>query len=45
MASFGVMILLAALLVPLMKTGMRISRWEGAGLLVAYFAYLSWLIP
>jgi cation:H+ antiporter len=45
MASFGVMILLAALLVPLMKTGLRISRWEGAGLLVAYFAYLAWLIP
>ena len=45
MASFGVMILLSALLVPLMKTGLRISRWEGAGLLVAYSAYLIWLIP
>jgi len=45
MASFVVMIVLAALLVPLMKTGLRISRWEGAGLLVAYAAYLVWLIP
>jgi cation:H+ antiporter len=45
MASFGVMILFAALLIPMMKTGMRISRWEGAGLTAAYVAYLVWLLP
>jgi len=45
MASFGVMILFAALLIPMMKTGMRISRWEGAGLIAAYVAYLAWLLP
>ena len=45
MVSFGVMILFAALLIPMMKTGMRISRWEGAGLIAAYVAYLAWLLP
>jgi cation:H+ antiporter len=44
MASFGIMIALALLLIPLMRTGFRISRPEGAGLLIAYVAYLAWLV-
>lgn len=37
---FGAMILLSVLLLPLMKTGFRISRWEGAVLLAFYAVYL-----
>ncbi len=42
---FSVMLLLAVILWPLMQTGMRIIRWEGALLLAGYGAYLIWLWP
>jgi cation:H+ antiporter len=42
---FSVMLLLAVLLWPLMQTGMRINRMEGALLMAGYGAYLAWLWP
>lgn len=45
MVSFALMIGLAIALVPLMRTGFRLNRLEGAGLLVAYMAYIFWLVP
>jgi cation:H+ antiporter len=45
MVSFGIMIALALLLLPVMRTGFRISRLEGAGLLASYAGYLYWLVP
>jgi cation:H+ antiporter len=44
MASFGIMVALALLLLPVMRTGFRISRLEGVGLLAAYAGYLFWLV-
>lgn len=38
------MLAVTALLFPLMYTGSRINRWEGALLLVAYGAYLTFLL-
>ena len=45
MVSFGTMIGLAVLLVPVMRTGFRINRLEGAGLLLIYGIYFYRLIP
>ncbi len=45
MVSFGTMIGLAVLLVPVMRTGFRINRLEGAGLLLIYGIYYYRLIP
>jgi Ca2+/Na+ antiporter len=45
MVSFALMIGLAIALVPLMRTGFRLNRLEGAGLLIAYIAYIFWLVP
>lgn len=45
MISFAVMIGLAVALVPLMRSGFRVSRPEGAALLIAYLLYVYWLIP
>lgn len=42
---FSVMLLLAVILWPLMQTGMRINRMEGALLMAGYGAYLAWLWP
>ncbi|HMO03539.1 MAG TPA: calcium/sodium antiporter [Kiritimatiellia bacterium] len=42
---FSMMLLLAVMLWPLMQTGMRIIRWEGALLVAGYGAYLAWLWP
>ncbi len=39
-----VMLAFAVVLLPLMRTGMRISRAEGAFLLLAFSAYLAWVI-
>ncbi len=39
-----VMILAAAICLPLFFTGMKISRWEGGFFLVAYVAYTFWLV-
>jgi len=39
-----VMIGFSALVIPLMKTGVKISRREGAGMLLAYIAYVAYLL-
>jgi cation:H+ antiporter len=41
---FGVMIAFALVLLPVMRTGYRISRLEGGLLLAGYVAYLGWLV-
>ena len=41
---FIVMTFTAVVLWPIMKTGLRISRMEGAFLLLSYVVYTSWLI-
>lgn len=38
-----VMIVATLALLPLMKTGMRLNRWEGWLLLLGYFAYMTYL--
>ncbi|NNJ28000.1 calcium/sodium antiporter [Alienimonas chondri] len=38
-----VMFAAAVLLLPLMRTGYRVSRWEGLALLVCYAGYVTWL--
>ena len=38
-----VMLAASVILLPLMRTGFRVSRAEGAGLLVGYAAYVTWL--
>lgn len=40
----GVMVLLSLALLPLARSGGRISRWEGAGLLAVYVGYTMWLL-
>ena len=45
MVSFAVMIGLAIVLLPLMRSGFQVSRREGAALLLVYAAYVYWLIP
>ena len=40
----GVMVGFAMALLPLMRSGYRLSRWEGVGLLLGYGAYLFYLI-
>lgn len=39
-----IMVGFAVLLVPLMRTGFRLERWEGAGLLGLYVVYLGFLL-
>jgi cation:H+ antiporter len=39
-----VMILVAALVYPLSKTGLRLHRWEGAALVSMYVGYIAWLL-
>lgn len=39
-----VMLIIAAALLPLAKSGGRVNRWEGAALLAAYFCYTAWLL-
>ncbi|TVR50341.1 MAG: sodium:calcium antiporter [Puniceicoccaceae bacterium] len=43
MIDLGFMIALALVLLPVLRTGFVISRFEGAFLLLAYLAYLGWL--
>ncbi len=45
LVSFGVMLGLALLLLPVMRSGYRISRLEGGALVSAYLGYLWWLMP
>lgn len=42
--SLWIMTAFAALLVPMMYTGLRLSRAEGAVLFVGYWAYIAWLV-
>jgi len=42
---FGVMIFTALILLPLSKTGFRISRLEGGLLLTGYIVYIYYLLP
>lgn len=43
-ADLGVMMLVSLALLPVVRTGGQISRWEGAGLLVVYIGYTIWLL-
>jgi cation:H+ antiporter len=43
-ADVGVMTMLAVVLLPLMRTGFRLNRWEGLLLLAAYAAYIAYRI-
>lgn len=45
MADLYVAIAFAVVLVPILWSGRRLERWEGALLLVAYAGYLAWLWP
>lgn len=42
---FGVMLLTAMILLPLSRTGFRISRLEGGVLLTGYIVYIYYLLP
>lgn len=42
---FGVMLLTALILLPLSKTGFKISRFEGLFLVTGYFSYIYYLLP
>lgn len=42
---FGVMLITALILLPLSKTGFRISRLEGLFLLTGYLVYIYYLLP
>lgn len=42
---FGVMLGFALLMLPVMRTGYRISRLEGGFLVAGYLGYLWWLMP
>ena len=42
---FGVMLLTAIILLPLSKTGFRISRLEGGLLITGYLVYIYYLLP
>ena len=41
---FAVMLVLAVALLPLLGTGFRLDRWEGALLLTAYVGYTAYLL-
>lgn len=42
---FAMMLALAVLLLPLMRSGFRLQRWEGGLLVVLYGSYVAWLWP
>ena len=42
--SLWIMVAFTATLIPMMYTGLRVSRFEGAALVSAYIGYLGWLI-
>lgn len=42
---FAMMLWLAVLLLPLMRSGFRLQRWEGGLLLAVYGGYVAWLWP
>lgn len=41
---FGVMLFSTLILLPMMRSGWKLSRWEGALLLYIYVAYTVWLL-
>lgn len=41
----GVMLGLTVLLLPLMRWGLRVNRWEGGALVAVYCAYMVYLVP
>jgi cation:H+ antiporter len=41
---FGVMLFCTLILLPMMRSGWKLSRWEGALLLYIYVAYTVWLL-
>jgi cation:H+ antiporter len=41
---FGVMLFSTLILMPMMRTGWKLSRWEGAALLFIYAAYTVYLL-
>lgn len=43
-ADLGLMLALSVVLLPLARSGNRINRLEGAGLLAAYIGYTAWLV-
>ncbi len=43
MVDLAMSLFLAVLLLPFMRSGFRLSRWEGAALLAVYLLYLLWL--
>ena len=45
MTDIYVAIAFAVILVPILRTGQKLARWEGALLLVAYVGYMVWLWP
>ncbi len=45
MTDLGIMTAFALLMLPLMRTGFRLVRWEGALLLVLYVGYVAYLLP
>jgi cation:H+ antiporter len=44
LVDFGVMMAFTIVLLPLMRTGFTIRRWEGLVLVAAYVGYIAWLL-
>lgn len=40
----GVMVVVSLALLPVVRSGGRVNRWEGAGLLLVYVGYTLWLL-
>lgn len=45
LVDLGVMLGLTVLLLPLMRWGLRVNRWEGGALVAVYAAYMVYLVP
>ncbi|SKB08411.1 cation:H+ antiporter [Prosthecobacter debontii] len=45
MTDIYVTVAFAIILVPILRTGTKLMRWEGALLLAAYMGYMAWLWP
>jgi cation:H+ antiporter len=45
MTDIYITIAFAVILVPILRTGQKLMRWEGALLLTAYVGYMVWLWP
>jgi cation:H+ antiporter len=41
----GLMVGLTAILLPMMRSGFRVARWEGGALVAGYVGYIVYLIP